>query len=145
NGENASMTGYDYKGFNDNVNFRSINLMEGSEKANAYIAFGTSIEQTFGPYIIFYTVLVNTIISFGLNAFFILLLSLVLQLFRFGYSTFFTYKESIKFLVLIMGLPALLSFIVGLIEPAFSPVFFQLGMGLTVMLTMLLYGKKTFA
>ncbi len=145
NGENAQMIGYDYRGFDQDVNFRSINLMEGAEKANAFMRLGTQIEQTFGPYIIFYTVLVNTLISLGLNLLFILLLSLVLQLFRFGYSTFFKYVESLKFLVLMMGLPALLSFIVGLIEPAFSPVFFQFGMGLATMLTMLVYGKKVFA
>jgi maltodextrin utilization protein YvdJ len=144
NGEDAQMIGYDYKGFTEDVNFRSINLMEGTERTNAYIKLGTQIEQTFGPYIIFYTVLVNTLISIGLNILFILLLSLVLQLFRFGYSTFFKYTESLKFLVLMMGLPALLSFLVGLIEPAFSPVFFQFGMGLATMLTMLIYGKKVF-
>lgn len=145
NGEDAQMIGYDYKGFTEDVNFRAINLMDSSEKASAYIKLGTQIEQTFGPYIIFYTVLVNTIISIGLNILFILLLSLVLQLFRFGYSTFFKYSESLKFLVLVMGLPAVLSFIVGLIEPAFSPVIFQFGMGLATMLTMLIYGKKVFA
>ena len=145
NGEGAQMIGYDYKGFTEDVNFRSINLMDNEERAEAYIKLGAQIEQTFGPYIIFYTIMVNTLISLGLNVLFILLLSLVLQLFRFGYSTFFTYKESLKFLVLMMGLPALLSFLVGLIEPAFSPVFFQFGMGLATMLTMLIYGKKVFA
>ncbi len=145
NGEGAQMIGYDYKGFTEDVNFRSINLMDSADRANAYIEFGSQIEHTFGPYIIFYTVLVNTLISIGLNILFILLLSAVLQLFRFGYSTFFKYSESLKFLVLIMGLPAVLSFMIGLIEPAFSPVFFQFGMGLATMLTMLIYGKKVFA
>ncbi|MBU1141234.1 MAG: DUF1189 domain-containing protein [Firmicutes bacterium] len=145
NGENASMVGYDYRGFSDTQSFLELNLSEGIDRQELYIQFGQSIESTFGPYIVLYTLLVNSITSIGMNMLLLLILSLVLQLFRFGYSKFFTYKDSLKFLVYMMGVPALLSFIVGLVEPAFSPVFFQLGMGISTMIVMLVYGKRYFA
>lgn len=144
NGEGATMIGYGYTGFEEDVNFRSINLMQMDEKGQAFIDLGRSIERSFGAYIVFYTVLTNTFISIGLNLIFLLLLSLVMQLFRFGYSTYFTYINSLKFLIYTMGIPALLSFVVGFIEPAFSPVFFQFGMGLSTMVNMLVNGKKVF-
>jgi maltodextrin utilization protein YvdJ len=56
-----------------------------------------------------------------------------------------TYTEGLKFLIFVMGFPAILSFIVGLFEPAFSPVLFQFGMGMTTMIVLLVYGKKYFA
>lgn len=145
NGEGAHMIGRGYRGFVDELNFQSLNLTSGEERQVAYLSFARQIENSFSPFIIFYTLLTNTVVSIGLNVLFIILLSLVLQLFRFGYSKFFTYKESLKFLVFMMGLPAMLSFIVGLIQPAFSPVFFQLGMGIATMAVMLIYGKKYFA
>ncbi|MCR3906888.1 MAG: DUF1189 domain-containing protein [Tenericutes bacterium] len=145
NGEGARMIGYDYKGFEDSVNFREINLKTGQEKTDAYIELGQSIESSFSNYIVIYTLLVNTFINISLYILFFVLLSLVLQLFRFGYSKFFRYIDSLKFLVFIMGLPAMLSFLVGFVEPAFSPVFFQFGMGLITMVVMLVYGKKEFA
>ncbi len=145
NGENASMVGYDYKGFNYSQSFLELNLSEGTERQLLYAQFGQAIEESFSPYIVLYTLLVNTITSIAMNALFLVILSLVLQLFRFGYSKFFTYLDSIKFLVYIMAVPALLSFFVGLMEPAFSPVLFQLGMGIITMVVMLVYGKKYFA
>ncbi|MDI6453223.1 DUF1189 family protein [Peloplasma aerotolerans] len=145
NGEGARMIGYDYKGFEGPVNFREINLKSGQEKIDAYLAFGQSIENSFSNYIVIYALLVNTLINMSLYILFFVLLSFVLQLFRFGYSKFFRYIDSLKFLVFIMGVPAMLSFLVGFVEPAFSPVFFQFGMGLITMVVMLVYGKKEFA
>lgn len=145
NGENASMVGYDYKGFNYSQSFLELNLSEGVDRALLYEQFGQSIESSFSPYIVLYTLLVNTITSIALNALFLVILSLVLQLFRFGYTKFFTYVDSLKFLVYMMAVPAILSFVVGIFEPAFSPVFFQLGMGIITMIVMLRYGKKYFA
>ncbi|MBU1093494.1 MAG: DUF1189 domain-containing protein [Firmicutes bacterium] len=144
NGEGASMVGYDYKGFSYSQSFLELNLSDGAERQVLYAEFGKAIEESFSPYIVLYTLLVNTITSIAMNALFLIILSLVLQLFRFGYSKFFTYLDSIKFLVYIMGVPALLSFFVGLMEPAFSPVLFQLGMGIITMVVMLVYGKKYF-
>lgn len=139
------MTGMNYQGFVDVVNFREINLMSGQDKVDAYIAFGTQVEQSFGPYIVFYSLLINTLTTIGTYILYLLLLGLILQLFRFGYSKFMTYIESLKFLVLLMGVPAIIGFMVGLIEPAFGAVLFQFSMGIIAMLIMLFYGKKYFA
>ncbi|PKK93628.1 MAG: hypothetical protein CVV61_03695 [Tenericutes bacterium HGW-Tenericutes-6] len=144
NGEGATMVGYGYSGFEEDLNFRSINLMQTDDKALAFIDFGQSLERSFGAYIVFYTVLTNTFITIALNLVFLLLLSLVMQLFRFGFSTYFKYIDSLKFLIYTMGIPALLSFIIGFIEPTFSPVFFQFGMGISTMINMLVNGKKAF-
>jgi len=145
NGEGAHMIGHNYQGFSDELRFQSLNLMTGEDRQSAYVMFASHIEKSFSPYVIFFTVMTNTVVGIGLNILFLILLSLVLQLFRFGYSSFFTYKESLKFLVFLMTLPALLSLIIGMLQPAFSPVFFQLGMGIVTMVVMLVHGKKYFA
>lgn len=144
NGEGAHMIGYDYKGFDEHVSFRSLNLATGEERDQMYQAFGKSIESSFSNYIILYTLLVNTGTSIGLYAFFILVMSLVVQLFRFGYSSFLTFGQTMKMVVFAMGLPSIISFVIGFIEPSFSPVVFQFGIGIILMVVMLKYGKKTF-
>ncbi|TVP85900.1 MAG: DUF1189 domain-containing protein [Acholeplasmataceae bacterium] len=145
NGHDATMFGVGYTGFDDVVDFTSINFMTGQDRADAFIALGEGIEATFGPYIVIYTVLVNTIVSLLTNTLFVLLLAIVMQLFRFGYSTFMTFTQSIKLVIFIMTLPAVASFFIGFFSPAFAPVIFQLGMGLITMLVMLIYGRKTYA
>jgi maltodextrin utilization protein YvdJ len=144
NGEGAYMIGYDYKGFDDNLSFRSLNLATGEDRDQMYEQFGASIETSFSNYIIFYTLLVNTFTSIGLYAFFVLVMSLVIQLFRFGYSSFLTFRETTKMVVFAMGLPSIISLIVGFFEPTFAPVIFQFGIGIILMVVMLKYGKKTF-
>jgi maltodextrin utilization protein YvdJ len=139
------MTAYDYQGFEEEVNFRSINLMDLSERKEALIHLAYMIENSFSPYIILFAILVNTIVNIGLYMIFILFLSLILQLFRFGYSKFFPYIDSLKFLVYAMGAPAVISFFVGLIEPSIGTVIFHFGVGIITMLVMLFYGKKVFA
>ena len=144
NGEGAYMIGYDYKGFDDSYSFRSLNLATGENREAMYEQFGASIETSFSNYIIFYTLLVNTITSIGLYAFFVIVMSLVIQLFRFGYSSFLTFRQTTKMVVFAMGLPSIISLIVGFIEPSFTPVIFQFGIGIILMVVMLKYGKKTF-
>jgi maltodextrin utilization protein YvdJ len=145
NEDSSLMTAYDYQGFEEEVNFRSINLMETNDKKEALINLAYMIENSFSPYIILFAILVNTIVNIGLYLLFILFLSLILQLFRFGYSKFFPYIDSIKFLVYAMGAPAVISFFVGLIEPSIGTVIFHFGVGMITMLVMLFYGKKVFA
>lgn len=145
NGVGASMTGYYHQGFLDRFSFRSLNLLEGNEKSLAYIAFAEQLENSFGPYIVFFSLLVNTLTTLGINIVFILMLSLVLQLFRFGYSKFFRYIDSLKFLIYTMTVPAILSFLISWISMAFSPVIYQFGVGIMTMVVMLTHGKKVFA
>lgn len=145
NENDNQMTGMNYQGFSEVVSFREINLKSGQEKVEAYQSFGAQVEQSFGPYIVFYSLLVNTITTLGTYILYLVLLALILQLFRFGYSKFMTYVESLKFLVLLMGVPAVIGFGVGIFEPAFGAVLFQFSMGIIAMLVMLFYGKKYFA
>ncbi|MFP4177985.1 MAG: DUF1189 family protein [Acholeplasmataceae bacterium] len=144
-GNQASMSGFNYSGFSEPVNFHELNLMGGSDREEAYIDFGRAVEESFGPYIVIYTVLVNTVIHILISIVFILMFALVIQLFRFGYSSFITFSESVKLIVFLMGLPALLSLVIGLFVPAFSTVIYQLSMGIITMLVMLIYGKRRFS
>jgi maltodextrin utilization protein YvdJ len=141
---NAEMIGT-YRGFEQGLRFNDVNLLSGEDRTQAFVQFGSNVEKSFSAYIVFYAITVNTVILTGTNLLFIILLSFVIQLFRFGYSTFFTYKESLVFLVYTMGLPAVISFIVGLFAPGVSTVLYQFSIGLIVMVVMLKYGKKEFA
>lgn len=144
NGQGEHMIGYDYQGFEDDVSFRSLNLATGEERDLMYESFGRQLESSFGDYIVFYTLMVNSITSIGLYAFFVLIMSLVMQLFRFGYTSFITFGESMKLVVFAMGVPSVVSFVVGFLEPSFSPVVFQFGIGIIIMVVMLKYAKKIF-
>lgn len=144
-GEGHEMYAYDYKGFYDEVNFRALNLAIGSEKADLYRDFASMIESSFGSYIVFYTLSVNTIVNISVGALFIFLLSLIMQLFRFGYSKFFSYKDSLVFVILSMGIPSVLSFIIGFVAPSLAPVIYQFGIGVVVMAVMIKYGKRSFS
>ncbi len=141
----AKMTSDGYAGFSETLKFRELNLLDGDDRNQAMQAFATALEDSFSSQIVLYTLIINSVITLLSNIMFIVLLSIVLQMFRFGFSTFMTFGESIRFVILVMGLPAVLSLIVGLFIPAFSTVFFQLAMGLITMLVMLVYGRKTFA
>ena len=144
-GKGNQMYAYGYKGFSDEVNFRALNLATGTDKADMYNDFATMIEASFGSYIVFYTLVMNTIVNISVGALFIILLSLVMQLFRFGYAKFFSYKDSIVFVILCMGIPSVLSFIIGFMLPSLAPVVYQFGIGIMVMAIMLKYGRHHFA
>ena len=118
-------------------------MLEDDARTEAFQSFALSVEASFSRYIVLYSVITNTMVNMFIQLAFILLLALVLQLFRFGYQHFMSYIDGVKFVILSMGLPTLIGLIVGLYQPAFGSVFFQLSMGLTVMIVMLKYGKKT--
>jgi maltodextrin utilization protein YvdJ len=141
----SSMVSTGYSGFSDTVSFREINLMDGAEKNEALDGLAAGIEGSFSRQIVFYTLVVNSVITLLSNTMFVVLLAVVIQMFRFGFSTFMSFGESVRFIIFAMGLPAVLSLIVGLFVPAFSTVFFQLAMGLVTMLVMLIVGRKKFA
>ncbi len=143
-GEGHEMISYGYRGFYEEVNFRSLNLATGTERSEMYASFGTMLEASFGSYVVLYSLLMNTIVNISIGIVFILILSLVMQLFRFGYAKFFTYKDSLIFIILAMGIPAVLSFLVGFVIPSIAPVIYQFGVGIVVMVVMLKYAKKYF-
>jgi len=139
-GKGAEMMG-SYRGFDETFNFNAYNLMDNAEQKDALLGFARSIEASFSRYTILYAILTNTAVSILVQFAFVLLLGAVLQLFRFGYQSFPSYTNGLKFIILSMGLPSVVGFIVGMFIPSFGSVFYQLTMGLTIMIVMLKYGK----
>lgn len=136
------MTSNGYEGFNY-FSSNSFNLETGDSRDAAFLELAKNVEASFNQYIVLYAVMTNTAVNIFIQFMFILMLALVLQLFRFGYQTFFSYLDGVKFVMLAMGLPTIISLIIGLLQPSFGSVFFQLTMGLTVMIVMLKFGRKT--
>lgn len=145
NGDGAYMVGNDYQGFTDTLDFQTFNIASPEEKAELYQNFGFSIEQSFSRFIVLYSLLNNTLINILIQSLFILLMALILQLFRFGYSHFISYFAGVKLMIYLMTIPAILSLIIGFVQPAFAQVVFQLAIGVIAMVFMLKYGKKKFA
>lgn len=144
-GKGNYLESFDYKGFSeDQFDFLELELATGDEKVKLFQEFARSIEKSFATQIVLYTVLRNSATQIIINIVYVLLLAGLVQLFKFGYQNFLSYKESVKFVVLAMGLPATITFLMGIFVAAFAPVVFQLSMGMVVMLVILIYGKKTF-
>lgn len=139
-GKGAQMTG-SYRGFDETFNFNTYNLMDSAEQKDAILNFARNLEASFSRYTILYAVLTNTMVSILVQFAFVLLLGAVLQLFRFGYQSFPNYFDGLKFIILSMGLPSVIGFVVGIFIPSFGSVFYQLTMGLTIMIVMLKYGR----
>lgn len=136
------LTSQSYEGFSDLILLHSVNV--GSDEDNILIwqAFGSGIEASFGSYIRIYTMATNVMVQLLIQFVFVLFLMFVLRLFKYGLSNFMTYSESVVFIILMMTMPAVISIIVGLIEPVFANVIYQLLVGLTIMIVMLKYGRK---
>lgn len=135
-----------YIGFeNDEFDFYRLSLATGEDKKLLFQEFAQSIERTFQSEIIAFTIIRNNSIQIFINIIYVLILALLIQLFRFGLQNFLTYLEGVKFVVLSLGMPAVLTFIVGIFEPAFSPVVFQLASGMTVMLVTLIFARRLYS
>src|SRR5690606_15803360 len=98
---------------------------------------------SFSTYIILFVTLRNQLFQFVASILFVLLLSGIIQIYRFGFAEFLTYKDSINFLIFASTIPAVLSMILGLILPGFASVVFNLALGLIVMITLLFFARKT--
>lgn len=131
-----------YKNFTETFSLKGLNLATGQDKTNLYIEFANNLESSFGPYITLYSLLTNVFVTLFIQCLFVFLLALVVQLFRYGLTSFMSYKDTIKFVILMLTIPVFLSLIVGIIQPAFGTVVFQFGAGITIMLVMLKYGRK---
>jgi len=139
------LEGFNYKGFSDEFSFREINIATEDEKIALYKDFAYKIEKSFSNEIILYTILRNNILQIGINIIYVLILSLFIQLFKYGYQNFLTYKEGLMFILNSISLPAIISFVIGIMSPPFGPVAFQLSSGMLVMLVLLIQGKKVLA
>ncbi|VEU81133.1 DUF1189 family protein [Haploplasma axanthum] len=134
-----------YKGFSDDqFSFKELKISNQENQKILFEKFASSIEKSFSSYTVFYTIVRNNLTQILVNVIYVLILSGLVQLFRFGYQNFISFKDTIKFVVLSMGLASVLAFFSGLLSFPFGPVVFQLTTGMTVMLVMLIFGKKTF-
>lgn len=135
---------FGYRGFTDIFRFSELDFASGDEKIELFNLFAKSMEKSFAKPIVLFTILRNISTQLLTNIIYVLILALLIQLFRFGYQNFMSFIDSVKFIVLSLGLPSVLTFIIGLLEPAFTPVVFQISSGITVMLVMLIFGRRTF-
>ncbi len=139
---NNQLISQGYRGFSDLILLHSVNVGSSEDNALIWQAFGSGIEASYGSYIVIYTMMTNVFVQLLIQSVFVIFLMLVLRLFKYGLSTYMTYKESIVFIILMMTMPSVVSIFVGLIEPVFANVIYQLLVGLTIMIVMLKYGRK---
>ena len=145
-GEGNHLISDGYKGFEVAVfDFDEVNLMTDQARTDAFHQLGISMERSFSNYIILYTVLRNTVVQIGVTIIFVILLACIIQLFRFGFANFMSFKEGINFVIISSTLPAILSLIAGLILPGFASVVFNLSLGIVVMLVLLVFLRKTYS
>lgn len=144
-GEGNFLEEFGYTGFTDIFRFIELNLASGEHKVEVYNEFAKSIERSFSRPIILYTLIRNNLTQIFVNIIYVMILALLVQLFRFKFQEFLSFIGGLKFVILSLGLPALLTLIVGMFSPAFTPVVFQLASGMTIMLVMLVFSKRTFS
>ena len=135
---------FGYKGFSTDIyNFVELKNASPEMRKELFIEFVTYIEKSFSTEIVFFTILRNNAVQIVINILYALLLSGLVMLFKFGYQKFLSFKQVFVFVILSMGIPAILSFIIGIFSAAFAPVIYQLTSGMIVMGVMLFFGKKT--
>lgn len=140
--EGNTLTSRGYQGFSDTVDLRVIAFGDQEDIVRVFQAFALGVEGSFSPYIIIYTLGTNIIVQLVVQVIFLGFLVLVLQLFKFGLSTFMTFSESLSFVVKMMTIPAILSVLVALVEPVFASVLYQFLVGIFIMIVMLKIGRK---
>lgn len=141
----ASIRTQSYSGFESHILLSELNFSTGLERIEVYNEFAKAIEQSFSTQIILYTVIRNQIVQFTATLIFILILSGIIQLYRFGLQNFLTYVQGLNFIILCSTLPSVLALIFGLILPGFAPVVFNLVLGLVVMLVLLIFTRKNYS
>ncbi|MFA7417621.1 MAG: DUF1189 family protein [Acholeplasma sp.] len=142
--DGATIRTPNYQGFETPIMLSQLNISTGDERNEIFSLFAQSVEKSFSDQIIFYTVIRNQMIQFIATFIYIIVLSFIIQLFRFGFQKFLSYKEGLQFIILSATLPSVLALIFGLILPGFAPVVFNLVLGLVVMLVLLIFSRKTF-
>ncbi|WP_025724812.1 DUF1189 family protein [Acholeplasma granularum] len=143
--DGAKLISDGYSGFKDQILLSQLNYSDGLERTEIYNLFARSIEKSFSTQIILYTTLRNQTIQFVAFFIYIVILSIIIQLFRFGFQNFLSFKEGLIFIILSSTLPSVLSLIFGLILPGFAPVVYNLSLGITVMLILLIFSRKNFS
>lgn len=131
-----------YEGFSDTLDMNVIIFGDREDIEDAFKLFASGVEQSFGAYIIIYTLFTNIMVQIVVQSIFVIFLVAVLRLFKFGLSTFMTINESFSFVIMMMTLPAVLSVGIALIEPVFASVLYQFLVGIVIMIVMLKIGRK---
>lgn len=145
-GDGKSYIVGDYNNFPEETSFEAINnITNPIEKTEALKDLAKNIEKSFGSQNAFYTIMVFSSIQILLYVVLIAILAAVLQLFRFGYTKYMSYFDSVKIVIAAMTIPSVISFIIGFFTHALTPVIVQLGLGIILMIVMLKYGKNEFS
>jgi len=134
-----------YYGFKTIINLNDLNYSTGLEREQMFQEFALSVESSFSGYIILFVTIRNQVFNTAATILFVLLLSGIIQIYRFGFAKFLNYKDGLNFVIFSSTIPAILAMILGLILPGFAPVVFNLALGLIVMITLLVFAKKTVA
>lgn len=126
NDQGQSING-DYSKVKDTLFFSSLKELNQAEASTIFLDL---IDNSFSKYIIFSSIMINTLTQFALNIILVLSLSVIFMLVRIKYQKVTTFTENINIVVASMTIPTLISFIVsiiGVIElNSFTSVIFQL-------------------
>lgn len=139
------MIGHGYRGFTDVFSFKEFQFGSAEERTLKFENFANNMEKSFDRQIVLFSILTKLIVQMLTNILYVIILSFLVQLYKFGYEKFLSYKDGLKFVMLAIGPSALFSFAIGFLAPAFSPVVFQITSGIIVMLIPLIFGKRLYS
>lgn len=134
----------DYRGFTRTISFQELRV---NEPEISIIEFSESIENSFGAYMIIFSVITNLWVTLLLNIIYLFLFSALVMIFKIGYQQFMTFREAMKLAVMAMTIPTIISIVVGFLSPsafAFSSVITAFGIPLIMILLIKIPGKKEF-
>lgn len=134
----------DYRGFTRTITFQELRANAAEE---TIVEFSSSIEDSFGAYLIIYSVITNIWVSLLLNIIYVFMFSLLVMIFKIGYQTFMTYREAVKLTVVAMTIPSLVSVIIGFLSLesfAFSSMIMAFGVPLMMIILIKIPGKREF-
>lgn len=116
----------DYEGVSQIIDFSELKTLD---KSQAVDVFMTMIDEAFSPYVVFYSIMVNTLIQFGMNILLLLILAAIFLMIRVNFKPVTNFSENINIIVASMTIPALISFMVGMLGiiefNSFTVVLFQ--------------------
>jgi maltodextrin utilization protein YvdJ len=116
----------DYDGVSEIIDFSELKTLD---KSQAVDVFMSMIDGAFSPYAVLYSILVNTMIQFGMNIILLLILAGIFLMIRVNYKPVTNFGENINIIVASMTIPALIGFLVGMLGiiefNSFTVVLFQ--------------------
>ncbi len=134
----------DYRGFQRSISFQELRA---NAPEDTIEEFAVAIEDSFGAYLIIFSVITNIWVTFLLNIIYLFLFSALVIIFKIGYQHFMSFREAMKLSVIAMTIPALVAFMLGFFVSgafAFSSVITAFGIPLIMILLIKIPGKKEF-